>query len=528
MSPKRLIIFCLMLFVAACSPTSQAQINPVNRIVYGLTLSPSGFDPHVNESSEIGIVLRQIYDTLIYRDPETNQFLAGLATEWTVSEDRLTYTFKLREDVKFHDGTDFNAQTVADNLDRITNPETRSQKALLLLGPYEGYEISERYTISINLTEPYSPLLDGFSQIYLGMASPTAFKQYSVERYQFHQVGTGPFKLVDFIPDTRLVLQRNPDYAWGPTFYDSSGTVEEIEYRFFTDPSTRLTGLESGDAQIMGEIPPADARTLTGNSQIRIIRTGIPGQPLQFLMNTRAFPTDNTTFRQALLYATNRTTITDLVFQGFSPVAWGPLSRETLFYDNDVENRYAYDQVQARALLASLGYTDEDQNGYLDAGSGNLQVTLIVPPWGSIPTVAQLLQDQWREVGIEVVLQLVPDFPSLIEAIQGGTYNMVAFYTFGLDPAFLNSYFMTDGSRNWTGYSNPQLDTLLQDAVTRIEPNIRRDLYNQIQTIIMDEALILPIRDYVNINGSVASVEGLSYDAYGWFPMMANVYTTGE
>jgi peptide/nickel transport system substrate-binding protein len=527
---SRLILVLLITAITACSPASQENTVAANRIVYGLTLSPSGFDPHVNESSEIGIVLRQVYDTLVYRDPATNQFTAGLATEWTLSQDQLIYTFKLRQDVKFHDGTEFTAQTVADNLDRITNPETKSQKALALLGTYQRHEITDRYVINIILSEPFAPLLDSFSQVYLGMASPTAFRQYPVERYQFHQVGTGPFRLIDFIPDNRLVLKRNPDYQWAPSFYKipAEGGIEEIEYRFFGDVATRLTGLESGTAQIMGEIPPSDARSLTGNSQIRIIRTGIPGQPLQFLMNTRTFPTDNTVMRQALIYATNRTAITDVVFQGFSPTAWGPLSRQTLYYSRDVENRYAYDQNQARALLASLGYSDNDNNGYLDAGSGNLQVTIIVPPWGSIPLVAQLLQDQWREVGVEAVLKLVPDFPSLLEAIRNSPYNLVAFYSFGLDPVFLSSYFMTDASRNWTGFSSAGLDTILRDAARRTESNVRRDLYAQAQRIIMDEALILPIRDYVNLNGASATIQGLTFDAYGWFPLMANVFQTGE
>jgi peptide/nickel transport system substrate-binding protein len=207
----------LSLLFAACGPANQTPAR--HSITYGLTLSPSGFDPHINQSAEIGIVLRQVYDTLVYRDPTTNEIVPGLATGWSVSDDSLTYTFTLRSDVSFHDGTPFNAQAVAANLDRIASPNTRSQKALFLLGPYAGYEVVDEYTIRIRLTEPYSPLLDSLAQFYLGIASPTALAEHSLSRYQFHQVGTGPFAFIEYIPEDRIVLRRNPAYAWGPAFY---------------------------------------------------------------------------------------------------------------------------------------------------------------------------------------------------------------------------------------------------------------------------------------------------------------------
>jgi peptide/nickel transport system substrate-binding protein len=516
--------------LTSCMPVSRGQDVNSNRVIYGLTLSPSGFDPHINESSEIGIVLRQVYDTLVYRDPETGQFVPGLAESWAISDDQLSYTLSLKQDVLFHDGTPFNAQAVAANLDRITNPEIRSQRAVLLLGPYAGYEVIDEHTITIRLSIPYGPFLDGLSQVYLGMASPAAFNEYSTMRYQFHQVGTGPFIFAEYIPDTRLVIRRNPVYNWGPSFYEipSENAIEEVEFRFFTDPSTRLPALESGDVHIMGEIPPIDARALTGSGQIQLIPVGIPGQPLQFLINAQRAPTNNPVFRRALIQATNRQAITDAIFQGFSPIAWGPISRETQFYNRELANTYNFDAQQARAFLATLGYTDIDNNGYLNSASGDVEVVIIVPPWGFVPAVTQLIQDQWRSIGIRAVLRAVPDFPSLLAEIEKGEYNLVAFNSFGLDPAFINSYYVTNGVRNWTRYSNPQLDTLLSQAITQLDPEVRRALYYQVQQGIMDEALILPIRDYVNLNAARATIQNLHFDAYGWFPLLANAQYTGD
>jgi peptide/nickel transport system substrate-binding protein len=527
---SRLFLFCLslaiLLTLSACSPTEEEAVNP-NRVVYGLTLSPSNFDPHRGESSELGIPMRQVYDTLVYRHPENGRFVPGLAELPTISEDRMTYTFTLKQGVKFHDGTPFNAEAVGANLDRIMAPETQSTKARMLLGPYQGYTINDEYSISIQLSEPYSPLLDTLSQVYLGIASPTALAQYRAtpETYQFHQVGTGPYMLDSLLLDNYLILKRNPDYTWGPEFYQpaSGQSVAEIEYRFYSDTATRFEKLEQGLVQVMGEIPPLTARAQTGNSRIRIIPSPIPGQPLQFMINTQRFPTDNRVFRQALLSGTNREAVVDLVFQGFSPVAYGPITSNTQFYNPNVRNYYPYDLAQAQQLVASLGYVDDDNDNLLDLPDGStVSVDVLVPPWGMIPQVAQALQSQWGDLQIQVNLIPVPDLSTLLNRVQEGEYNLVAFYSFGIDPALLQSFFTTNGAHNWTGFSSPELDQILAEGSRQLDPGTRGRLYAQAQEIIMDNALILPIREYVNLNGVSNQVQNLTFDSYGWFPLMAN------
>jgi peptide/nickel transport system substrate-binding protein len=496
-----------------------------NRIVYGLTLPPSGFDPHVNASSELGIPLRSVYDTLLYRDPQSKAFVPGLAEKWEVSDDGLTYTFHLKTGVKFHDGTPFDASAVAANLDRITEPATGSQKAVFLLGPYDHYTVVDAQTIQVALKTPYAPLLDSFCQVYLGIASPTAFKQYDLARYQFHQVGTGPYTMVDYIPLDHVTLRRNPDYAWGPSFYQPAGpqSVDEIEFRFFKDPPTRAPALETGEANIMGELSPTDALLFTGNSQIRMYPVPISGMPLQFLMNTSRAPTDNLQVRQALLLATNRTSVVDAIFQQFSPVAYGPISAVTPFYDPKVKTLYQFDGKKALDLLGRAGYTDTDGDKILDLNSQKLHLVMIVPPWGSLPEAAQKIQSQWRDVGIEVDLKQVPTFPALIAAAQSGEYNLIAYDTPGVDASILNTVYRSDAPFNWTHYQDGNLDSWLDRAVESSDPELRQSMYTAIQNHVMEQALILPIRDYVNLNGATATISNLTFDAYGWFPLLANL-----
>lgn len=496
-----------------------------NRIVYGLTLNPSGLDPHIHISNELGIPLYSVYDTLIYRHPQTMDFVPGLAERWEMAPDGLSWTFTLRQDVTFHDGTPFNAHAVAANLDRITNPELASGKALALLGPYTGYTIVDDTTITLHLSEPYAPLLDGLSQVYLGIASPTALRQYSKNTYQWHQVGTGPYRLEEVVPGERIVLRRNPDYAWGPVFYAAATdqSVDTVEFRFYTDPATRSLALESGAVQMIGELLPTDVELLLGNTQLRVLRVPIPGQPQQFFFNMKRAPTDELAVRQALLYATNRTEIVDAVFQGQSPVAHGPLTAVTPFYDPAVEALYPFDPAFAQSLLQGAGYGDSDGDGIWDRDGEPLRLTMVFASWNQTPEVAQLIQSEWRDIGIEVELIRVPDFPTLRSYALEGDFNLIAFYDFGVEASLLNQFYMTGGFNNWSGFSDSELDGWLHEAVRQVDAATRAALYSSVQQRIMEQAVVLPIREYVNLNGTTARLEGVIFSAQGWWPLLRNL-----
>lgn len=526
-----LIFFCLAaaaLAVLLLRGDSEDTREGGNRIVYGLTLEPSGFDPHRHISNELGIPLFSVYDTLVYRHPQTMEFVPGLAERWEMAQDGLSWTFYLKQGVTFHDDTPFNAQAVGANLDRVMNPEIGSAKARGLLGPFVGYEIVDDYTIRLNLSEPFSPLLDGLSQVYLGIASPTALANNSNNTYQWHQVGTGPYRLEEIVPGDRIILRRNEDYAWGPVFYApvSEQSLDTVEFRFFTDPPTRSLALESGEIQVVGELLPTDTELLAGNPALQIFRVPISGTPQQFFINTRRAPGDEQSLRQALLYATNRTAIVDAVFQGQSPVAYGPLTAVTPFYDPGVAEKYPFDPNYARGLLQGIGYLDSDNDGILDRGGEPLKLTMVFAPWNQMGDVAQLIQSQWRDVGIEVELIQVPDYPTLAEHAQEGDYDLIGLYDFGVEASILNQFYLSDGARNWSGVSDPELDDWLHEAIRVPGQAERAQLYAAIQDRIMEQALVLPIRDYVNLNGASARLDGVIFSAQGWWPLLRNFQLT--
>jgi peptide/nickel transport system substrate-binding protein len=521
--PLACLFFILLLFTACSGLAVVNESSSKTRLVYLLANEPGKMDPHTTDELEIAIPLRQIYDTLVYRDPISNTLVSGLANDWNISEDGLVYTFTLRQGVHFHDGVPFNSQAVAANLDRINDPSTGAAKSRRLLASYVGHEIIDDYTIRIQLREPYTPFLDALSQVYLGIASPTALKQYSSNRYQFHQVGTGPFIFLEYIPGQRIVIRRNTQYNWGPTFYQrrEEDYIDEIEFRFVPDAQQRFEAIQNGSAQIVSDLLPEDARTLTGNSEIQIVPASISGQPLQFLMNTSRFPTDNLAVRQALIYGINRNVILDTVYQRFSSIAWGPLNISGIYDNQRMVGLYGTDITKARALLADAGYQDNNADGFLDIGGADFIITLITPAWDFTPEVAKLLEEQWRTIGIKVKSVPVATREALKAQVANNDYNLVGFSEFGTDPALLNSFFSTDGEYNWSRVANTQLDDLLADGLKQNEEG-RRQIYAGIEQYIMEQALVLPVVDFIRLDGVSRSTDNLLFDHSG-IPILVNV-----
>jgi peptide/nickel transport system substrate-binding protein len=498
------------------------------KLIYGLTLSPSGIDPHINASSELGIVLTSVYDTLVYRASASsratgNQFVPGLAESWEVSDDGLTYTFHLRHDVIFQDGTPFNANAVQANIERILDPNLKSQKAIFLLGPMESVEVVDEYTVALHLSAPYAPLLDGLAQVYVGMASPTALAKWGAD-YQFHQVGTGPFKFVEYIPNDHLTLVRNDDYNWGPSIYDHSGPayLKEVEFRFFTDPAGRALALEAGDVQVMGELPPLDAIRLRDDPRFNIIPVAVPGQPLGFMLNTQQPPLDDARVRQALILATDRDEIVQAIFGGQSPPASGPLTASTFGYDPSLEGLYPYSPERAAALLQEAGWVDSDGDGTRDRDGQPLVLKAALMTWGSVPEVAQLLQSEWAKVGVTLQTEVLT-YPAALQVANEGAYHLIPQSYSGSDPDLLWAYYHSGEPFNWSKISDPSLDRLLDEARGTFDPAQRARLYAQAQQHIMEQALLIPIRDPVNLNAVSAQVQDLRFDAHGWFPLLHDV-----
>ena len=481
-------------------------------------------DPHRAESPEAGAVFRQIYDTLIYRDRANYEFIPGLASTWEVSKDGLIYTFELREDIQFHDGRPFNAEAVARNVDRIFDPALPASLARRLLGPLSQYEILGEFSIRFHLFNPYAAFLDAWSQPFLGIANPDTLQDYSHLRYQFHQDGTGPFKLVDYLPGERVRLSRHAEYRVLPALYEPlrGGEFERVEIAFDAGSGADALSLLANSHHVIDDITPGEAQNLSGNSRVRILPTEIPGQSVQFVFNTKRAHLKSPAVRQALLLATNRVALSDLVFLNFSPIAWAPLSARTGFAHTGYVNWKSFDRAEAQRLLAAAGYHDGDNDGFLERQGMPLRLWIVAPPWGRLPEVAAFLRREWRAIGVDLMVEPVPGRARLESLIESGEYDLLPVDNYGIDPDIISRIFLDSSAFQESLASNPPLSDLLLAARQESDASLRRNQYYEIQALLMNEVLILPIRENVRLTATRVEVEDLRFDAYGFYPLLYN------
>jgi peptide/nickel transport system substrate-binding protein len=276
----------------------------------------------------------------------------------------------------------------------------------------------------------------------------------------------------------------------------------------------------------MGEIPPQDALRLESSGSVFLYQVQVPGQPLQFFLNTERQPTDDLLVRQAVLYATDRQTMVSALFQGYSPVAYGPLSAQTMGFEPAVRELYDYDQAKASSLLDQAGWIDSDADGIRDKNGQPLALQACVMGWGYLPELGQMLRDQLSTVGIDLQIQRL-DFEGVMAAALSNDYHLAPVTFSNSDPSVLGLTYLSthaDGGFNWSKVRDAELDRLLYEGASALDPAQRASLYAQVQMRILNLALVLPIRDYVNLNAAQTSVSGLAYDRRGWFPWLYDVY----
>ncbi len=197
--PVILVVVLLLSLVAV--PASAPASAQESTITFGISNNVDTLDPNVTTFSSVGVIMQHVFDPLVWQYP-LGEFHPGLATEWSVNEDATEYTFTLRQDVVFHDGTPFNAEAVKFTFDRIVNPDTELQMAFSYLGPYVETEVVDEFTAVVKFSAPFAAFLDSASQPQLGMTSPTAVAELGEEYGLSMVVGTGPFKLVSYVPDS--------------------------------------------------------------------------------------------------------------------------------------------------------------------------------------------------------------------------------------------------------------------------------------------------------------------------------------
>jgi peptide/nickel transport system substrate-binding protein len=474
-------------------------------------------DPNVWTGYSDNMVMRQIYDPLIW-STKLGVYTPGLATSWTTSKDGRTYTFMLRREVKFHDGTPFDAEAVKFTFDRIADPVTRSLQGPAI-GPYDRAEVLSAGTVAIHLKEPFAPFLNNISGTALSPVSPTAAKRLG-SNYAQSPVGTGPFMFEKW-DGNDLYLSRNPNYNWPPTFMNHRGPayLDSLVFKTIPEEATRMIALQRGEATavyfpVLDQV--AQYRT---NKNYQVFQFTTPGHPQSIPMNIRLAPTDDLRVRQAILYAVDRKKVVDLVEYGNANVANGPFSRTTPFYDAAIEQYYPFDKKRAGELLDTAGWKT-GSGGVRQKGGQPLRIQFIMFDSGPLKRESEVIQAMLTDVGFDVALD-VTGYDAFAKRVTDGSYNLSEIVYVGLDPnvpAFLmyhSSQITGGGQFNRTRIADPKVDAMIDEGLKTTDLRRRKEAYTAIQEYVMKNALLLPTWENSLLTIAKKEMQGMSFDLEG-------------
>jgi peptide/nickel transport system substrate-binding protein len=510
-----------VLDVKPASAQDSAQPVSGGEVMLGYIDEPPTMDPRVSGSAKATNLMVNLFDTLIALNRDTGELVPGLASSWEGSADATAYTFHLRNDVTFHDGTPFNAEAVKYTFDSIMDPELRSLSAIGALGTYTETEVVDDYTVIVHFAEPYAAFPNMVSASTLAPVSPTAAQAAGPTEFGRAPVGTGPFKFSSWEQQVSMSFERNPDYKWPIGLYKHEGPayIDKLTVQFIPEAATLTGSIESGQLTIADGILPQDIAGLEGDDNFQTMLPTIPGIPQILPLNAAKFPTDDLAVRQAILYGVDTETIVDTIFFGTLKPAKGPLAASTLDYNPAVEAYYPYDTDKAAQLLADAGWT-QGSGGILEKDGQPLHLEYITTP-GQPGDVAELVQAYLQPLGFDVNLQIL-EYAATAELMLAGEHNIARLGYTGTDPAVLTTAFHSDNitgtNFNRTMLPDPDLDAKLEAAAAETDRDKRQQMYYDIQIYIMDRALIIPLWDQAIFWGAQARLQGLYPMSLGQIP----------
>lgn len=467
-------------------------------MAWDASTEPASLDGHIEPFHTAWLIDYLIADPLLVLGPD-GEFHPALATQWTSSPGAKEWTFTLRNDVIFQDGTPFNAEALRYNIERILDPETRSAEMAAHVGPLQRVETVNDTTVTLHYDVPWVTVLDAFRRIPIW--SPTAAEKWGLEEFDRHLVGAGPFTLEEWVPNDHVTVKRWDGYGGWNSLAVEAGPValDRVTIRFIGEEVVLGSVVKTGNAHIAMNLPATYISDYQNERGFRLLTGYQAGTGRAMVMNLRKPPLDNLDFRKALLTGTNQEAINDLLFDGHYLVADGPLNTVHPCYWDGSAAYYPHDPEAAKGLLIRSGYEDRDGDGVREAygvegvGDG----TPLSLRWTVLDheEVGEAVQLQWRDLGIDLIIDRVPG-PVQLERVNNRDFDLIYERQRSPDPMLLdmmwNSANDVVGGWAWTGFTDGDLDEVVGQL--RIVPDqaARCELAQKAQQIVMDNALMLP------------------------------------
>lgn len=497
---------------AAMAPTT-AGATPVRGGV--LTWAQWDMNDSIDPPNASGAAALEIIGALtdsVVAIDSNEQVFPALATNWTIEDDSKRYTFTLRDDVKFHDGTPLDSSAVKRTWDRILDPATKSPSTASLMGPVDQILAPDLRTVVVTLKETYPLLLLELWRQYFGIVSPKVLDALQPGEQLKNLVGTGAFKLVGRAADGVVTVEANPDYSWAPRNVENRGVpyLQMIKFRAVTDAGTRVATLESGESLFIDEVAEPDYARLKADSRFGFVEAPRRGLAVGFFINIHQPPTDDLAVRQAMQWAVDRKGIVDKLFFGVHKVASGPLSEGIWGRDDKFEQVFSYDPNKAQQILEDAGWKSPGSGGIRAKNGTPLSLNLVSfrSPWHEM---ADPVQAQLRAVGIDAQVQKM-ERGAYLDFVRGYKHNLCssAGTDIDLDQLRLRYHSSNRPNANFANTDDPQLDALLvQGSQQAIGSPERLQTYEQVQQKLMNLLPFLSVMSQVRVEGMSNKVHGL-------------------
>ncbi len=459
---------------------------------------PASLDGHIEPYHTAWLINYMITDPLLILGPD-GEYHPALARSWSATPEATTWTFNLRTDVTFQDGTPFNADALAYNIERILDPETRSAEMAAHIGPLQRVDVVDDSTAVLHYGVPWVTVLDAFRRIPIW--SPTAAEQWGIEAFDRNLVGAGPFTLEEWVPNDHVTVKRWDGYGGWNSISETGGaaSLDRVTIRFIGEQAILGSVVRTGNAHVAMNVPTPyidDYREAAGFTLLTGFQAGT-GRAM--VMNVREPPLDDLRVRQALLHGTDQQAINDLLYDGNYLVSDGPLNTVHPCYWSGNAEYYPHDTDAAKRLLEQVGWVDSDGDGMREAAgvAGVQDGTPLSFRWTVLDReeIGEAAQLQWRALGIDLVLDIVPG-PVQLERVNNRDFELIYERQRSPDPMLLdmvwNSANDVVGGWAWTGFADPRLDEVVRQLRTVPDRDARCELAHEAQRIVMDNALMLP------------------------------------
>lgn len=521
------VLIVLAAIVSACSssagtqgtePTSSANVTEENRyggsiaVGIGVPIISDLLDPHRSASPGNSRVQRSLFDSLVVELPN-NEYGPWLAEKWEISEDGLTYTFHLRNDVTFTDGTKLDAEAVKFNFDRIKTLESPGL-ALNYIGSLEETEVVDEYTVKFHFAEPFAPFLRYLATENLGIVSPQGVSERGDE-FTVNPVGSGPFYISSYTLGNEYVLERNPNYNWAPSSAQHTGKayLEKLTFKIITEEATRVSALQSNDVQVIDTIPPQNLTQIKQAYQIQEVELLNYNASIHF--NATKGVLQDKRLREALRLSVDWDQIVETIYLGTYERAYSILSPSLFGYDATLKEKWLTDAAKAEALLEEAGWVKgADGIRVKDGQRLSLQMIDFYANREKRMDVMTIVQNLWKTVGVELNISTtaVGDYT---EKSKNGDYDLWIGSQYGPDPDGVLRPTLLARTGSHDRYQNKQIEELLNQATIEMDVEKRSQLYHQVQQIVHDEVYAIPVYVLPYTVASVKQVHDIGFDSKG-------------